>query len=94
MISLDATDDWSTPVVIGLLSQFGFFCVAAALMATVRRPMIAALLTILLAAMVAFGMIAPLALEVPGIAGAIAAISCIAIAINWLSVRHDWAFGR
>ena len=94
MISLDATDDWSTPVVIGLLSQFGFFCVAAALMATVRRPMIAALLTILLAAIVAFGMIAPLALEVAGIAAAIAAISCIAIAINWLSVHHDWAFGR
>lgn len=92
--SMYASNDWSTPVVIGLLSQFGFFCVAAALMATIRRPMVAALLTILLAAIVTFGMIGPLALEVVGIAATVAAISCIAIAINWLSVRYDRAIGR
>lgn len=92
--SMYASEDWSTPVAIGLLSQFGFFCVAAALMATVRRPMVAALLTILLAVIVIFGMMGPLALEVAGIAAAVAAITCIAIAINWLSVRYDWAIGR
>jgi hypothetical protein len=92
--SLYASDDWSTPVVIGLLSQFGFFCVAAASMATIRRPMVAALLTILLAAIVTFGMIGPLALEVAGIVAAVAAISGVAVTINWLSVHYDWAIGR
>lgn len=93
-ISLYASDDWSTPVVIGLLLQFGFFCVASAFMATIRRPMVAALLTILLAGIVTFGLIGPLALEVAGIAAAVAAISCIAIAGSWLCVRYDWSIGQ
>ncbi len=94
MRQLLGTDVWNSPIPLSLLSQFGLFCVSAAFMATIRRPMISTLLTILFAACVAFCMIAAFSLGVPESAVLIAAISGIAITTGWLSVRYDWAIGR
>ncbi|WP_428308606.1 hypothetical protein [Lacipirellula sp.] len=90
----DASTPWKTLVSLGLLSQLGFFCVAAAFMAATRRPMVSALLTIFTAAGVAFCVVGPFSLEATGSAVAIAAVSALATAAGWLCIRHDWAIGR
>jgi hypothetical protein len=87
-------DDWRTTVLLALLSQLGFFCVAAAFMAATRRPMVSALLTIFFAACVAFCLVAAFSLEATGNAVVIATISAIATAAGWLCIRNDWAIGR
>lgn len=87
-------DDWSTLVLLALVSQVGFFCVAAGFMAATRRPMVSALLTIFTAAGVACCLLAPFSLEAMGSTVVIATISAIATAAGWLCIRNDWAIGR
>ena len=87
-------DNWRIPVSLAILSQLGFFCVAAAFMAATRRPMVSALLTIFFAAGVVFCVMGPLSLEYAGIVVVIAAISAIATAAGWFCIRHDWAVGQ
>lgn len=87
-------DDWRMPVLLALVSQFGFFCVAAAFMAATRRPMVSALLTIFTAAGVAFCVIGPLRPSAAEVAAVISAISALATVAGWLCIRNDWAIGR
>ncbi|MBL9163206.1 MAG: hypothetical protein JNL18_10765 [Planctomycetaceae bacterium] len=87
-------DDWRMPVLLALVSQFGFFCVAAAFMAATRRPMVSALLTIFTAAGIALCLLPPFSLEAIGSAVVIAVVSTLATVVGWLCIRNDWAIGR
>jgi hypothetical protein len=94
MWNLYGGDDWRMPVLLALISQFGFFCVAAAFMAVTRRPMISALLTIFTAAGIALCLLPPFSLEAMGSAVVIAMVSALATVAGWLCIRNDWAIGR
>lgn len=88
-----ALGEWHSVVAIGLLVQWACFCVAAALMAIIRRPMVAALCAVAVGGIFSFAM-SLLGLGVVGSGVLIAAISLNALAACWLSIRHDWEFGR
>ena len=94
---LDLETTWS---VFGysLLAQTGAFCLAAAMMALVRQPVMAALITILTAVTMAaaFSMLSQkYGGPTPPMSAALVGLLTLAAAfVAWLAVRNDWGWNR
>jgi len=74
-----------------LLVQVAAFCIAAAMMALVRRPVYAALLTALTMICIAIGFEGA-TLTTSAAATIVAAFAMAAAIVAWLAVRNDWAW--
>jgi hypothetical protein len=85
-------DDVMYVLGIGIVAQCAVFCVATAAMVLLRRPVLAALATVLIAAclVASVEMFSPSSGTTVGVIVALIALTSTSIA--WLAVRNDWGW--